>query len=151
MPPPPPPPNCCRASHHSAAANDAALPPRCRQASKLAAVAALPPPLPSRCYRCRCTITTTLLCRCLPSLLCCRAVAWSAWEHLGELGRTWEASERLGEQVSLLVGELVGARSWGRFHPLAKPHSFWREQGSRGCLRILDESGVNGDDYMPPE
>jgi hypothetical protein len=32
---------------------------------------------------------------------------------LGELGRAWEASEHLGELVSLQVGELVG----GEFVP----------------------------------
>ncbi len=98
--------------------------PHCCQASKLAAAAALPSPLSLWCYHwCR-AIVAALLPRCLPPPLCCRAATWSAWEHLGELGRAWEASERLGEQVSLLVGELAG----GQFLPWPTHTAFGRNR-----------------------
>ena len=50
--PPSPLPPCCRRTYcRGAAANDAALPPRCHQAAKLAAAATLPPPLAPLRYR----------------------------------------------------------------------------------------------------
>jgi hypothetical protein len=137
------PPSCRQAAAAAAATAAAALllrfPPWCCcqgcraaaallpsfQASKLAAAAALPPPPSSWRYCWRHAIIAALLPHCLPPLpLCCRAAAWSACEHLGELGRAWEASERLGEQVSLLVGELVG----GEFVPWPAHTAFNRNR-----------------------
>ena len=66
----------------------------------------------------------------------------SAWKSLGGLGG---ASECLGEQVSLLVGELVG----GEFVPWPSQTAFgwnrnpgnWEE--SKGIWRNLEKSGAN--------
>jgi hypothetical protein len=135
--PPLPPPRLRRTSHRGAAADDAALPPSYRQATAM-----LPSwPLPPRCRRhCRCrgiAAAALLLppcchtaCRYCPAAALPPGVLGRAWESFGGLG---SASERLGEQVSMLVGELAG----GEFIP-------WPSQTAFGGNRNPEESGGIG-------